>query len=332
MGEASGPLLLSIVLPVYNGEKYLPESLGSVARAVGALPEADRARVEVVFCDNHSTDRTADLAMQYAPSCEYRVIRPPAFLENRTKNWHHALSAARAPWMMMLHADDQFSPKGMPALLRACRRALDGPAVLILGRHQAFAEDGSVTGLRPAWPLPSLVRGRDLRRLLSYHCALPPFTVMRRAAYGRVGGLDDRYELLQDWDLWIRLLALGDLDYLPVEVGRWRLHGFSDKYATLMAREMVAFSGAVTTLIPDLPERRLPWLRRVHLAKARMILPAHIPAERVEEGQGPGTSLPGLEEAKATMADAYRRVRRALLRTFLAGSISAPGRRGAAAH
>ena len=149
----------------------MPES-GSVQRAVAALPEADRSRVEVVFCDNHSTDGTAELATRYAPDCEYRIIKPPTFLDNRTQNWHHALSAARSPWMMMLHADDALSPTGLPHLLRACRRALDGSAVLISGRHRTFSDDRPPSGLRPGWPLRSHVRGRDRLAVLSYHCAL----------------------------------------------------------------------------------------------------------------------------------------------------------------
>ena len=86
---------------------------------------------------------------------------------------------------------------------------------------------------------------------------------------------------------------------------------------------MVAFSEKVRTLIPDLPEGRLPWLRRVHLAKARMILPEHIPAERVERAGGPTTPAgrrrgEGDDGRRPPAGPAV-----APLRTFLAGSIPA---------
>lgn len=322
--------LLAIALPVYNGAKYLATSLGSVAEAVAELPGPDRDRVEVVLCDNHSTDRTAELAREHAPACAYRVVRPPAFLENRTRNWHFALSATRAPWMMMLHADDRLAPHALPALLRACRRQLDrASVVMISGRHRTFADDRAPGRLRPSWPLPALLRGASLRRrVLAYHCALVPFTVMRRSAYEAAGGLDDRYELVQDWDLWIRLLGGGDLYYYPGEFGWWRTHGFSDAYAAMMARETVALMAEMPRLIPDAPEAGWAWVRRLQLAKARRILPDHVPPPPGLDG------LPGRGEADATVARATPFLRRQLLRAFVAGTLGAlrPRPRRAVAH
>lgn len=312
--------LLSITLPVYNGEKYLPTSLGSVTEAVGALPEARRVEVEVILCDDYSTDRTPGLARQYAPACAYRIIQPPEFFENRTRNWHHALSASRAPWMMMLHADDLLFPDGLPALLDACRRHLDRTrVVLIAGRHRAFTDEREPGRLQPTWRIPAQIPGRTLRRLvLASHCSLVPFTVMRRSTYEEIGGLNDRYQLLQDWDLWIRMLGQGDLAYFPAEFGRWRTHGFSDKYAIQMAGEMLVLSREMAHLIPDMPPRRWPRLKRVHLAKARAILPDHIPSEGITWAAR-AEALPSPSEARAVMRRLRWSIRLRLLRALLAG-------------
>jgi len=325
MSRPSDSPLLSIVLPVYNGEKYLATSLGSVVEAVELLAETERSRVEVVLCDNHSTDRTAELAEKYAPACEYRTVRPPVFEENRTRNWHYGLSQARAPWMMMLHADDMLTPAGLSRLMRMCERRLSSSAVLITGRHRDFSEGLPPSRLRPRWPLSSLARGRDVRReVLAYHCMFPPFTVMRRATYEAVGGLDARYELLQDWQLWIRLLNEGDLAFFTGEFGRWRTHGFSEKYATMMAREVLVLSDEMSSLIPDFPPAKLAKLRTMHQARARILLPEGVPPEQILGASPSVAALPTKEQAEATMTEVYRIVRRGLLRVFLAGTMPAP--------
>jgi glycosyltransferase involved in cell wall biosynthesis len=313
--------LLSITLPVYNGERYLATSLGSVSDAVAALPESRRREVEVVLCDDYSTDRTAELARRHAPPCAYRIIRPPEFFENRTRNWHHALSASQAPWMMMLHADDMLVPDGLPALLDACGRYLDrAPVVLIAGRHRAFTNDGKAGRLQPAWRVQARIPGRILRRLvLPYHCPFVPFTVMRRSTYEEIGGLNDRYHLLQDWELWIRILDRGDLAFVPAELGWWRTHAVSDEYAMRMAGEMLILSREMARLIPEVRPRRWPWLRRVHLTKARAILPDHIPSEAIA-WSSESAALPSPSEARATMRRVRWSIRLRLLRALLAGT------------
>ena len=50
--------LLSIVVPVFNGGKLINACLNSIRIATDRLSEDDRARLEIIVCDNHSTDST----------------------------------------------------------------------------------------------------------------------------------------------------------------------------------------------------------------------------------------------------------------------------------
>ena len=52
---------ISVIIPAFNEEKLLPQTLAAVAAAVGAFRERGWEH-EVVVCDNNSTDRTAELA------------------------------------------------------------------------------------------------------------------------------------------------------------------------------------------------------------------------------------------------------------------------------
>jgi glycosyl transferase family 2 len=250
---ASGGPQLSVVLPVYNADRFLTDCLASVRASLAELDPQGCDALEVIVCDNRSTDRTLEIAHAEALDCSYRVLQPPEHFANRTLNWHHALSAARGAWMMMLHADDLMSPTALPALLESCRRQSNRRVVMISGRFRTFSDESEPGRPHPNWPLPALIPGEALRRrVLPFLCPFVPFTVMRRSAYEMVGGLNPRYELVQDWDLWFRLLAHGDLYYCPRELGLWRTHPFTEQYAGMFAREHVALASAVRELVPHL--------------------------------------------------------------------------------
>src|SRR5262245_20143326 len=113
---------ISVVVPVYNAARDLAGCLDSIRTALGELKPAVRARIEVIVCENWSTDGSFEIAERAALPCDYRVMRPLQHEPNRTRNWRAGLAEARAGWMMMLHADDVMAPGGLAALLRATER------------------------------------------------------------------------------------------------------------------------------------------------------------------------------------------------------------------
>ncbi|RYZ80796.1 MAG: hypothetical protein EOP06_24695 [Proteobacteria bacterium] len=156
--------------------------------------------------------------------------------------------------MMMLHADDMLTDNGLESLLAAIRRPVPSSAVLIQGRHGEFSEDaGPFSAPKPKWKMAVLLSGDELRRgPLSFFCPFVPFLLMRRDIYQKIGGLDKDYELIQDWDLWIRLLAHGDLYFTPDVVGNWRIHGTTEKYQRIFMREHMDLAYNMPRLVPNL--------------------------------------------------------------------------------
>lgn len=295
MSQPAAPLL-SVVVPVYNGAKYIPNAFASLKRAVATLPAADRALVEVILCDNHSTDDTIALAEASRPDCAYRVIAPPTFYDNRCKNWDFGLRAAAGTWMMMLHADDMLSDGGIVSLFSAIRRPTPQSAVLIEGRHRDFTEnDVPPTDLKPRWSVPSLVSGDGLRRgPLSFFCPFVPFITMRRAVYEKIGGLNTNYELIQDWDLWVRFLAEGDLLLVPDEVGCWRVHGTTEKYNRIFMREHLDLAYRMPELVPALSADAARYSVTFQRAKVRH----SFPNEPIED------FMTGVKAASVTLTEA----------------------------
>ena len=89
---------ISVIIPAFNEEKLLPQTLAAVAVAVGAF----RARgweYEVVVCDNNSTDRTAELARAAGAT----VVFEPINQIGRARD--AGASVATGDWFIFIDAD-----------------------------------------------------------------------------------------------------------------------------------------------------------------------------------------------------------------------------------
>lgn len=68
----------SIILPAFNEEAFLAESLGSIHKAL----KEDRLEAQIIVCDNNSTDNTAKLARELGAEVIHEPIRQIAKARN----------------------------------------------------------------------------------------------------------------------------------------------------------------------------------------------------------------------------------------------------------
>lgn len=95
---------VSIGLPVYNGETFLAEAIQSVL-------EQTFEDLELIICDNGSTDGTEQICREFADSDQrVRYVRGPV---NRGASWSYNLSVelARGKYFRWLAHDDKFAPQ-----------------------------------------------------------------------------------------------------------------------------------------------------------------------------------------------------------------------------
>lgn len=93
---------LSVVVPAYNEETRLPETL---SRLIAFLDGCDYSRVEVIVVDDGSRDATARLVEEQAErDSRFRLVRNPG---NRGKGYavRHGMMEATGDWRLMTDAD-----------------------------------------------------------------------------------------------------------------------------------------------------------------------------------------------------------------------------------
>lgn len=89
---------MSIVIPAFNEERLLEETLRHVSRAANAFSRAGW-RHEIIVCDNNSTDRTAQIARAAGATVVFEPVNQIARARNR------GAAAATGDWLLFVDAD-----------------------------------------------------------------------------------------------------------------------------------------------------------------------------------------------------------------------------------
>jgi glycosyltransferase involved in cell wall biosynthesis len=89
---------VSVIIPAFNEERLLGESLGQVNAAMTAFARRNWD-AELIVCDNNSTDRTAEVARAAGAT----VVFEPVNQIGRARN--HGAEAATGDWLIFIDAD-----------------------------------------------------------------------------------------------------------------------------------------------------------------------------------------------------------------------------------
>jgi len=144
--------LLSIGVPVYNGERYLAEALDSALRQ-------EYAPLEVVISDNASTDSTPDICRRYERDTRVRWVRSPE-TSDPIANFHRTLSMARGTYFTWLAHDDVLTSPAYASTLVPLLEA-NTDAVLSASALELFQDEDPQA--RSILSYPRLRTGRPWR-------------------------------------------------------------------------------------------------------------------------------------------------------------------------
>jgi len=220
--------LVAVVTPVYNGEKYLQETIDSVQAQT--YPNL----VHVVL-DNASTDRTAEIIEANRGRKVPLLTARNAALLPLCQNWNAAmrLAPADAKYLRLLCADDKMSEKCMERMVEV---AETDPEILVVGVG-AVRDD---TTLDFHWPRDRVaLEGADLirgffRRELGFYAV---HTMIRRSVLEwRPEIFDCTYWTGIDFEAVLAILRRGKLGMVPEPLGWVRVHKESETSRVMLRR------------------------------------------------------------------------------------------------
>jgi glycosyltransferase involved in cell wall biosynthesis len=205
---------VSIVLPTFNRLKHLRPAVDSVF----AQTFTDW---ELIIADDGSEGETADYLETLAKHPGVRVLRLP-HTGNLPANRNTACQAAGGEYIAFLDSDDVWLPEKLAAQVASLERHPERG-----WSHTAFAvidESGQLfTGAQARW-WPA-TQGWILDGLIKMQTIVAiPSVIVRRQLLEQVGGFDATLRVCEDYDLWLRLAGLSEIDGVPETLLHKRTH------------------------------------------------------------------------------------------------------------
>jgi glycosyltransferase involved in cell wall biosynthesis len=198
----------SVLLPVHDGARFLPEALDSVLGQT-------LSEIEVVVVDDGSTDGTAAVLGQYRDPRLHVVSQGHGGLVAALEA---ALREATAPFVARMDADDVSLPTRLEQQVGFLEANSD---VGLLGCGvEVIDEGGRAEGTTVLPPGDAELRRRLLLRNPFTHGSV----VLRREALERAGGYRAGHGANEDYDLWRRIARTWQLAALPEVLYRYRRH------------------------------------------------------------------------------------------------------------
>lgn len=208
------PPRISVIMAVYNAERYLAEAVESVL----AQTYAD---FEFLIHDDGSTDGSPEILRRIAGKdpridVSFGENAGPAAARNIL------LARARGVFIAVMDADDVCRPDRFKRQVTY----LDAhPDIAVLGSHIRYIDEAG----RPVRELdyPADHAQIDARNYAGNTAIVHPTVMMRREAVQAVGGYDESFSDAQDLELWLRMAERFRLANMPEVLLDYRFHPFS---------------------------------------------------------------------------------------------------------
>jgi glycosyltransferase involved in cell wall biosynthesis len=197
---------ISIVTPSYNQAPYLEEAIRSVLLQ-------DYPNLEYIIIDGGSTDGSVEIIKKYEPWLTYWISEKD---KGQSQAINKGFSQARGEIAGWLNSDDIYFPNALTTLANLWV-AHNRPYALITG-----------TKLKGNLTLGEITREEqspyDIQHLLQKCILEQPATFFPLELFRQVGGINERYFMTLDYDLWLKMTREANLLFVDVDFAVTRNH------------------------------------------------------------------------------------------------------------
>ncbi len=200
--------VVSVVIPIYNGQKYIEETVRSVINQTYADLE--------VICIIDGTKDASESMIDKMNDPRIRILEQ----ENRgaTYTRNRGLSLATGEFILFLDQDDVIEPDFIESAVREIVRT--GSTGVAVNGYRIDAAGRVIRRIyrinKPKLTLKSLLKGNQL-------CTSSQ-VLLKRETLAAIGGFDVSADQADDWDMWIRHARSGKLVFLDRYLLKYRLH------------------------------------------------------------------------------------------------------------
>ena len=219
---------VSVVIPNYNGSRFLAEALDSVLTQT-------YTNFEIIVIDDGSTDGSVEILERYAQhDARVRIVRNSTNKGISFSRNHGIMASNGCEYVAFLDSDDVMAPERIQKQVEYLATYPDVAAVGSWIAH--INEEGQPQGVkryRARWC------GKD-PRVLSAPLLAQSAVMIRRDIFETIGTYNEHIFYGEDYDLWLRMLSAGlCVGNIPEALTTYRIH----EEQSTMARYVNQLSG-----------------------------------------------------------------------------------------
>lgn len=204
--------LVSIITPMYNGEKFISETIGSVLNQI-------YSNWEMIVVDDGSKDKGAKTVDGFA-SKDSRIKLVQQANAGSASARNNGIRRAKGQYIALLDADDTWNPDFLEKQLKLMR---DKNALLVYSSHTRIDENSEEI-LKP-FIVPEKVTYTDLLKTCSISCLTGLYDIEK---FGKVYLREDMKSLRDDYVYWLEIIKKVKVAYGNKEVlANYRILGSS---------------------------------------------------------------------------------------------------------
>ena len=204
--------LVSVIINCYNGEEYLRDAIDSVIKQT-------YKNWEIVFWDNQSTDRSAEIFKGYDDR-RLKYYLAPSHTKILYEARNQALKKINGEFIAFLDVDDWWIDDKLEKQIPLFKNLEVG---LVYGNLWWVSEKKNRKKFIKKNFLPT---GMILSELLHENfIGSPTYVIRRKSLKSLEYYFDDKFHIIGDYDLYIRLAAKWKFDCIQAPVAYARIHG-----------------------------------------------------------------------------------------------------------
>lgn len=230
--------LVSIIMNCFNGGQYLKQAIDSIYAQT-------YMNWEIVFWDNASTDNSAEIAKKYNKKlCYFRGEETISLGAARNK----ALKQAKGEFIAFLDCDDLWMPEKLEKQIPLFN---DSKVGLVYSDVIHFNSNNDTFYISAS---SSFYRGMCFARLLkNYFLSLPSVVIRKVALDQETEWFDQRFNLIEEYDLFMRIAYSWKLDMCKEALAKYRVHKSSCSWTKeeLFYKEQIILLEKFSKLWPE---------------------------------------------------------------------------------
>jgi glycosyltransferase involved in cell wall biosynthesis len=208
-------MLVSIVIPVYNAEKFVEECIKSALNQI-------YNEIEIIVVDDGSTDKSLKIIEKF--SNQVKVISK---LNGGTASaLNTGIKEMKGDWFKWLSADDLLYPNAIKELVDDAKK-LESMENFILYSNYDIIDSKSKILRQFIEPNYNAKNSFELNTiLLDHYIGNATTSLIHKSAFERFGLFDENIGFAEDYELWLRLCVLHKfrLHLVPKILGKYRIH------------------------------------------------------------------------------------------------------------